>query len=157
LVDIRRPNRNTASFAKGYGVPSRFLASSKTARELLLLLCMRSTDGPSDTLVLPEAKSKKDARKSVNQANRRIDSEYALEEIAAYIAIRDGLLSEAEKAATCESLRRVATANDFVETCLRPARSPYEAQFLAEADAARERKRCEMVKVRIAQLGRRTV
>ena len=30
------------------------------------------------------------------------------------------------------------------------------AQFLAEMDAASERKRCEMVKVRIAQLGRRT-
>ena len=117
---------------------------------------MRSTDGPSDTLVLPEAKSEEGARKSVNQANRQIDSKHALEEIAAYIAIRDGLLTEAEKAATCESLRRVSTANDFVETCLKPARSPYEAQFLAEVDAASERKRCEMVKVRIAQLGRRT-
>jgi len=133
------------------------LATSKTARELLLLRCMRSTHGPSNTLVLPEAKSEKGTRKSVNQANRTIDSKHALEEIAAYIAIRDGLLAEAEKAATCESLRRVATANDFVETCLRPARSPYEAQFLAEVDAARERKRCEMVKVRIAQLGSRTV
>jgi hypothetical protein len=117
---------------------------------------MRSTDGPSDTLVLHEAKSERGSRKSVNQANRKIDSKHALEEIAAYIAIRDGLLTEAEKAATCESLRRVSTANDFVETCLKPGRSPYEAQFLAEVDAASERKRCEMVKVRIAQLGRRT-
>ena len=117
---------------------------------------MRSTDGPSDTLVLPEAKSEEGTRKSVNQANRQIDSKHALEEIAAYIAIRDGLLAEAENAATCESLRRVATANDFVETCLGPVRSPYEAQFLAEVDAGRERKRCELVKVRIAQLSRRT-
>ena len=118
---------------------------------------MRSTHAPSDTLILPEAKSENGARKSVNQATPRIESKHALEEISAYIAIRDGLLAEAEKAATCESLRRVATANDFVETCLRPARSPYEAQFLAEVDAARERKRCEMVKLRIAQLGSRTV
>ena len=151
-MSIGRPNRDTK-------VPPTLrtqLASSKTARELLLLRCMRSTDGPSDTLVLPEAKSERGSRKSVNQANRKIDSKHALEEIAAYIAIRDGLLTEAEKVATCESLRRVATANDFVETCLKPARSPYEAQFLAEVDAASERKRCEMVKVRIAQLGRRT-
>jgi hypothetical protein len=118
---------------------------------------MRSTHGRSDTLTLPESKSEKGARKSVNQANRRIDSKPALEEIAAYIAIRDGLLAEAEKAATCESLRRLSTANDFVETCLKPARSPYEAQSLGEVNATRERERCEMVKVRIAQLSSRTV
>jgi hypothetical protein len=49
-------------------------------------------------------------------------------------------------------LDRLTIANEFVETCLRPARSPYEAQCLAEIDAIRERKRCASVKVRIAEL-----
>ncbi len=118
---------------------------------------MRPSDGLSGTLVVPQAQPETHAPESVDSENRRIDRKYAVEEIAAYIAIRDGLLAEAEKAATCESLRRLSTANDFVETCLQPARSPYEAQSLPEVDAAYERKRCETVKVRIAQLGRRTV
>jgi hypothetical protein len=118
---------------------------------------MRSTDELSGTLVQPKPKSERETSQPLDSGHCRVGRKYAAEEIAAYIAIRDGLLAEAEKAATCESLRRVSTANDFVETCLQPARSPYEAQFLPEVDAVRERERCETVKIRIAQLGSRTV
>jgi hypothetical protein len=66
--------------------------------------------------------------------------------------VRDLLLAEAEKIGTEGSLQRARSANDFAETCLRPARSPYEAQSLPEPEAARERQRCKIVKVRIAEL-----
>ncbi len=79
-------------------------------------------------------------------------SPQATAEIFAYIAIRDELLIEAEQLKTQAKLESLSVANDFVVTCLRPARSPYQAQCLAEADAARERKRCEIVAARIAQL-----
>ena len=79
-------------------------------------------------------------------------SGHAFGEISAYIAIRDRLLEKAENACTESNLERAAGANDFVANCVRPARSPYEAQHLPEADAARERKRCEAVKLRLARL-----
>ena len=63
------------------------------------------------------------------------------------------MLAQAEKVTTRASLQRAAIANDLVANCLKPARAPYEAQFLAEADAAHERKRCESAKIRIAELG----
>ena len=65
----------------------------------------------------------------------------ATAEISAYIEIS----SEA-------MLTRVETANAFVLTCLKAARSPYQAQCLKEADAARERKRCEAVTLRVERL-----
>ena len=77
---------------------------------------------------------------------------YATNEINAYIAIRDNLLAEAEETATNAILRRLSLANDFVESCLKSTRSPYEMQFLPEPDADRERKRCAAIKARIAQL-----
>jgi hypothetical protein len=80
-------------------------------------------------------------------------SQQAIEEINSYIAIRDGLLLQAEKVTTGEALQRATMANDLVENCLRPVRQPYEAQYLPEFDAARERKRCAAAKVRIAELG----
>ena len=79
-------------------------------------------------------------------------SAYSVAEINAYIAIRDQLLNEAEKLHSTAKLASTALANDFVEGCLRPARSPYEVQCLHEADATRERKRCEAVRVRIEEL-----
>jgi len=85
-------------------------------------------------------------------ASDESSSKHALEEINVYVAIRDVLLVEAEEITTRPRLDRVTSANDFVETCLRPARSPYEAQCLAKKDAIRERKRCAAVKVRIAEL-----
>src|SRR5438270_12763164 len=79
-------------------------------------------------------------------------SVYSIAEINAYIAIRDQLLAEAEERRNRAKLESTALANDFVEGCLRPARSPYEAQCLQESDAIQERKRCELVRGRIAQL-----
>ena len=79
-------------------------------------------------------------------------SQHAIDEINAYIAVRDGLLDDAEKVATPAKIERLALANQFVESCLRPARPPYQAQCLQETDAARERKRCDAVKIRIAKL-----
>lgn len=73
-------------------------------------------------------------------------------EINAYIAIRDDLLIEAEQIKTRAKIDSLAVANDFVVTCLKPPRPPYQAQCLPEADAARERQRCEQVKTRIAEL-----
>ncbi len=79
-------------------------------------------------------------------------STYAITEINAYIAIRDNLLAEAEETANGVTLKRASLANDLVESCLKPARTPYEAQHLPEAAAVRERKRCVEVKARIAQM-----
>jgi hypothetical protein len=73
-------------------------------------------------------------------------------EIYAYIAARNLLLREVEENTTEVNLRRATAANDFAENCLRPARSPYEAQALSEAEAARERRHCKAVKVRLAEL-----
>jgi hypothetical protein len=57
------------------------------------------------------------------------NSKYIVDEINAYIAIRDGLMVR-----------------------LKPARPAYQAQHLPEADAVRERKRCQTVKARVAAL-----
>jgi len=74
---------------------------------------------------------------------------YVIHEINAYVAIRDLALAEAEKDRSPVNLERVRSANDLVENCLKPARSPYEAQHLPETDAARERARCQAVKLRL--------
>lgn len=79
-------------------------------------------------------------------------STYVADEIDAFSAIRDIALAEFEGETTALNLERACIANDFVEDCLKPARPPYEAQHLPEADAARERQRCEDVKIRIALL-----
>ena len=79
-------------------------------------------------------------------------SVYSAAEINAYISIRDELLAEAEELHTKAKLAATELANDFVVGCLKPRRSPYEAQFLPESDAIRERERCEAVRDRIAQL-----
>ena len=75
-----------------------------------------------------------------------------IEEINTFIAIRDYLLTAAEASKTQEQINRASLANEVVETCLRPARHPYEAQSLPEVDAIRERKRCHAAKSRIAKL-----
>jgi hypothetical protein len=81
-------------------------------------------------------------------------SVYSVAEINAYIAIRDDLLAEAEELHTSAKLASAELANDFVFGCLKPGRAPYEAQCLPESAAIRERKRCEIVRDRIAQLRR---
>jgi hypothetical protein len=79
-------------------------------------------------------------------------SKEAIAEIKAYIAIRDDLLAEAEGIRSLTKIDSVAVANDFVVICLKPARPPYQGQCLPEADAIRERKRCDAVRARIAEL-----
>lgn len=77
---------------------------------------------------------------------------YVVDEINAYIAIRDIALAEAEKEPTPINLERARIANDFVENSLKPAQSPYEAQHLPEPDAVRERGTCQGIKVRLSLL-----
>ncbi len=80
------------------------------------------------------------------------DNRAVAEEIFSFIAARDLLLAEAEELPTEASLHRVWMANEFAERCLEPARPPYEAQALPAAEAVFERRRCQTVKVRIAEL-----
>jgi len=99
---------------------------------------------------IPAAKS--ESRRSATTLSPTFGSAYTVAEINAYIAIRDQLLAEAEEIRTASKLASTILANDFVLGCLQPARSPYEAQSLAETDAIRERQRCGIVRDRIAQL-----
>ena len=87
---------------------------------------------------------------------RSIDALNVIAEIKAYIAIRDDLLAEAEQLKTQAKIDSLAVANDFVQSCLKAARLPYESQCLPEADALPERKRCEAVRSRIAELRAQT-
>jgi len=101
--------------------------------------------------VLPTFHPQQSQPKAAAPAGFRMLS-YVLDEINAYVVIRDIAVAEAEKNTTAVNLERVRIANDFVENCLTPAQSPYEAQRLPEADAARERGRCQAVKVRMSLL-----
>jgi hypothetical protein len=115
-------------------------------------LCrMRLHELDRSKTTLPEAISEKLQRRST-KAIDPVGSQYAVDEINTYITIRDNLLAEAEATTTSVNVRRLSLANDFVQSCLRPARSPYKAQYLPECDADRERKRCAAVKIRIAEL-----
>ena len=98
---------------------------------------------------IPAAKAKARAAITFSSA---FGSAYSVAEINAYIAIRDQLLAEAEELRTATKLASTGLANDFVQGCLEPARSPYQAQCLPEDDAIRERKRCKVVRDRLAQL-----
>jgi hypothetical protein len=120
-------------------------------RELLICPVMQLTQPPLRTVFLPKNIS----------GNRRSHSAKSVEftmarsiadEISAYAAIRDIAVAEAEKATTALNLERARIANDFVENCLKPARSPYESQHLPETDAVRERGRCQAIKVRLSLL-----
>ena len=86
------------------------------------------------------------------RAGTSIGSSQASAEIHAYIAARDLALAEAERAVSDMTLNRAFLANQLVVDCLKPARSPYQAQSLPEAEAIRERQRCEAVQARIGQL-----
>ena len=86
------------------------------------------------------------------QKRQHQNSEYVIGEINAFIAIRDELLAEVEEAKTGSKLDSLIVANNFVESCLTPARSPYDMQVLPESSAKRERKRCEQIKQRVADL-----
>ena len=88
----------------------------------------------------------------ISQDSAGSDPSPAITEIHAYLAARNLVLREAEENTTESNLRRAMSANEFAENCLRPARSPYEAQSLSEAEAARERQHCQAVKMRLAEL-----
>jgi hypothetical protein len=79
-------------------------------------------------------------------------NQYAVDEIGAYIALRDSLLTEAQQGLTEGALQRLVLANNFVANCLRPGKAPYLSQSLPEADAARELKRCAAVDAAITKL-----
>src|SRR3954454_7499764 len=98
---------------------------------------------------LPNAKTGSRPTPTMSSA---FGSVYSAAEINAYIAIRDELLTEAEELHSKAKLAATELANDFVFGCLKPARPPYQAQYLPETDANRERKRCEIVRDRIAEL-----
>lgn len=102
-------------------------------------------------LTLPAANPKSRTTPTLSST---FGSAYSIAEINAYIAVRDQLLAEAEKIHSNAKLTSTALANDFVEGCLQAARSPYEAERLSESDTARERKRCNVVRERIAELRR---
>jgi hypothetical protein len=94
--------------------------------------------------------------KSVAEASDSAAPNHAVEEINVYIAIRNDLLVEAEKKPTGLNLKRVGIANEVVASCLKPARSRlYQAQFLPQTDAVRERQRCTSASARIAELRQR--
>jgi hypothetical protein len=112
----------------------------------------RSVSARSFAVRFSDQKRNRSRGRSEPHSPAQIGSKEAREEIQAYIAIRDLLLSSAETAITTESLRRATIANEFVETCLRPPRSPYEAQSLEQRPAARELERCCAAKIRIATL-----
>jgi hypothetical protein len=95
---------------------------------------------------------KPESRRSTTTLSPTFGSAYSVAEINAYIAIRDQLLAEAEEIRSTAKISSTALANDFVLGCLQPMRSPYETQCLLETEAARERKRCEAVRNRIAEL-----
>lgn len=106
--------------------------------------------------VFPKVNYQKPRPKSAKPADLS-HSKYIVDEINAYIAIRDSLLAEAEEVRSCAKLNGLSVANDFVETCLRPPRPAGKAPHLPEADAARERKRCQAVKIRIAELRKQAI
>src|SRR6266480_405149 len=112
---------------------------------------MQPTQQPRSSIVRPAFKRTK-TRPATWSSTRHAMSTYIADEIRAYATIRDLALAEAEKLTNLLNLQRVRIANDFVEDALKPARPPYESQHLPEGDAARERQRCEAVKVRLSLL-----
>lgn len=110
---------------------------------------MQATQPPR-TVFLPKNNSRK-RRPQSKRAEPRLTN-YIVDEINAYAAIRDIALAEAEKEPNSVNVERARIANDFVENCLKPARPLYEAQHLPEEDAVRERNNCQTVKVRLALL-----
>jgi Lhr-like helicase len=119
-------------------------------QELLFLQGMQTTHKSRSSIVRPTFKRTPETASW--SSTRHAMSTYIADEIRAYATIRDLALAEAEKLTNSLNLERARIANEFVENSLKPARSPYESQHLPEGDAARERQRCEAVKVRLSLL-----
>lgn len=112
---------------------------------------MRLTEAPPFSPVFQHQVS---PARTQHASSNKVSSQ-AIEEINAYIAVRDQSLAHAERVPTRGTVDRALLANEFVESCLRPVRSPYQAQALPEANAADERQRCTAAKARLAQLAAR--
>ena len=112
------------------------------------LFSMQATQLPR-TVFLPKNSPRKRRTQPTRGAEPRLTN-YIVDEINAYAAIRDIALAEAEKEPNEVNVERAQIANNFVENCLKPARPLYEAQHLPEEDAVRERTNCQTVKVRLA-------
>lgn len=111
---------------------------------------MQSTHKSRSSIVRPTFKR---TRAATNwSSTRHAMTTFIADEIRAYATIRDLALAEAEQITNPLNLERARIANDFVENALKPARPPYESQHFLEGDAARERQRCEAVKVRLSLL-----
>jgi hypothetical protein len=89
---------------------------------------------------------------SASKHSFRYGSPQASAEIHAYIAARDLALADVERNVTSTTLNRAFLANELVQNCLQPARSPYASQSLPEGEAATEQKRCDAVQRRLSQL-----
>jgi hypothetical protein len=111
---------------------------------------MQPTHKSRSSIVRPTFKRTKEAANWTSTSHAM--STYIADEIQAYSVIRDLALAEAERETNSLNLERVRIANEFVENAIKPAKTIYQAQQLVKADAARERQRCEAVKVRIALL-----
>lgn len=112
---------------------------------------MELNQPPLRTVFLPRNSSQKRRPQPPKSAEFKMRS-YIVDEINAYVVIRDIAVAEVEKEPSSMNLERARIANDFVENCLKPARPPYGAQHLPETDAAHERGRCQAVKVRLSLL-----
>lgn len=101
---------------------------------------------------LPLQQTAMNPTKTASKSPATLSADCASVEIHSFLAARDLLFREADANTTYSNLRRACAANEFAESCLRPARSPYQAQSLPEEEAAGERLRCNAVKMRLAQL-----
>ena len=131
--------------------PQDFAGSGVAGTGAAEFKSMQLNHGLPQTTVPPKNDLEKQLPKGITHVEFGMTN-YVVDEINAYAAIRDIALAEAERTTTQVNIERVKIANQFVENCLKPARPLYEAQHLPEADAVRERGRCQAVKVRLALL-----
>jgi len=88
----------------------------------------------------------------LTQPTEQKPRQYILDEINAYVAIRDMRVAAAEQDATPANIRQATLANNFVEICLSRPQIVYASQYLPEASASFERQRCAKIKELLATL-----
>jgi hypothetical protein len=106
---------------------------------------------PLRKVFLPKKNSQNRRGLLPHPADLRMTS-YIVDEIHAYVVIRDLAVAEAEKEPNMLNVERACIANEFVEKCLNPARTPYETQYLQQAEAAQEREACHEIRIRLSLL-----
>src|ERR1044072_7364580 len=102
------------------------------------------TPPPPRKIFLPKKGTQKPRELGARSGDLRMRS-YIVDEIRAYTTIRDIAVAEAKKEPNTLNLERACIANEFVEKCLKPARAPYEVQYLSGADAAHEVESCQEI------------